>query len=141
MSLQCQCQIQRLCFAKDLFTYVCMRVYVHIYKEHFSKTFISELGIGIAILTFGLALNVFGKKALHDIYIYSGLIIRFILIASMIYSASVWKSSNNLFLISLILKPCKINVLRTQSMVHKDCYFLIPHHCSLPEEHQATTNT
>ena len=33
MSLQWQCQVQRFCFGKELFTYVYMRIYIYIYMD------------------------------------------------------------------------------------------------------------
>ena len=65
MSLQCHCQVQRLCFGKDLFTYA----YRHIYEELFSKTWSANVALAFATSIFGFALNTFWKRALH-IYIY-----------------------------------------------------------------------
>ena len=45
MSFHCQCQVQRLYFGKELFTYV--RIYVHIYEELFSKTWSPNLALAL----------------------------------------------------------------------------------------------
>ena len=42
-----------------------MCICVHIYEELFSKSMISELGIGIATSNFGMALNAFWKRTHH----------------------------------------------------------------------------
>ena len=44
-------------FGKELFTYVSVCIYVHIYIRALFKNMISELGIDIATWIFGSALN------------------------------------------------------------------------------------
>ena len=37
IGLQCPCQVHKLCFGKELFTYAYMHIYAHIYEEVFSR--------------------------------------------------------------------------------------------------------
>ena len=61
MSLQCQCQVQRLCFGKKLFTYVYMYAYVQIYGELFSKACSPNLALAFQHRFLNWRLMRFGK--------------------------------------------------------------------------------
>ena len=71
LCLQCLYQACRLRFRKQLFTYVYIYIYTYSWRDLFLNT-ISELGIGIASPSFGMALITFWKRALYK-YIYTNI--------------------------------------------------------------------
>ena len=64
MSLQCQCQVKRLCFDTELFTYVYMHIYVHIYEVVFNspKTWSPNLTLALQHRFLDWRLTRFGKE-------------------------------------------------------------------------------
>ena len=71
MGLRCQCQVDRLCFGKELFIYLYVHVDIYIYifmKSLFPKhdfCFISFIEMALINSVIELALIAFWKRALH----------------------------------------------------------------------------
>ena len=64
-------EVCRLCSGKQLFMYIHLLIYLHVYEKCFPKT----RSLNLAFHVFGMALTAFWKRALHmHIYIYEELL-------------------------------------------------------------------
>ena len=62
MNLQCRCWVRRLCFGKELFTYVYIYMCVHVSEELFSKTWSLNLALSLEHGFLDWRLTRFGKE-------------------------------------------------------------------------------